>query len=201
MLALFLGSPSDDVQTPSTVFGCLVRVYILLNVNFAAVLSSIYTVFLFTTLACILVMGKESHLISESVCSCTASCKPFHHYIYGVLIIINVYHIENRWVFWTPLRTVWKEATRNRRFGSGLLLHAGRKAKFAYWRMSSRCVFQFDIQITFHSVDAPFIGKKIWFVLTIVAICLGFSLNLSSRQTITKYESNVAKTFLFVCLL
>jgi hypothetical protein len=165
LLALFLGSPSDNVQTPSTEFGCLVRVYILLNVNFAAVLSCIYTVFLFTTFAYILVMGKESQFISECVCSCTAACKPFNHYINRVLIVINLYRIENRWVFWPPpLPTVWKEGTRNRSFVSGLLLHAGRQAKFAYWRMSSRSVFQFNTQVTFHSVDAPFISKILFCV-------------------------------------
>ena len=38
-------------------------------------------------------------------------------------------------------------------------------------------------------------------MLTIIATCFGFSLNLSSCQTITKYESVAAKTCLFVCVL
>jgi len=52
-----------------------------------------YTVFLFTPLAYILVIGKENQIISGSVCCCTDACKPFNH---RVLIIINLYHIANR---------------------------------------------------------------------------------------------------------
>ena len=52
--------------------------------------------FYLTTLAYILVIGNESQLTSGSVCRCTDACKPFNHYIYKVLIKINLYHNENR---------------------------------------------------------------------------------------------------------